>query len=315
MPIKKDDQNIIKKLTGFKLEQWDAWQVPKKILTGLAFLIIILIVISLGLYWGNWQGRLWASLGQIMPFPATIVNGQMIKLNEVFAQQKMLEKIATLSPQVKLKNSITALALQRAVENKILEQIAKKFQLQVSDDEVAKYMGSLVANFGSPLAIEDLVKKEYDWDLKTYVDNFVRPTILNEKLSTYWENISPNKEAYQKIQELATKLKAKPEQFQILANQYNQDETASVKGEIGWLSYGDLLPELQKIVITLEPGQISPIITSNQGYHLLKIGQKTTDDQGREVWQAYQIFFKRYPFSQYLSEEIKKAKVITLLKL
>lgn len=273
-----------------------------------------LLIVSFGIYWGNWNNALASGLAQIIPYPAVIVNGEVITIKEFLAQEKNLQYQNKNLPQPQVINSQQI--LNSIIQVKILNQLATKFKLGVSESEIAQYMNGVVAQLGSPIAISEVVKKEYNWDdLNTYVEQIIKPMILNQKLEQYWETTSPNKEAYQKIQELYAKLKLNPSSFESLATQYNQDQTSAVKGELGWVTYGDLLPELQKIVITLKPNEFSPIIISSQGYHILKVGQKTVDANGREVWQAYQIFFKRYPFNQYLAEQIKKANIMTLIRI
>jgi parvulin-like peptidyl-prolyl isomerase len=292
MPVKKITKNY-----------WSHYSI-------LIFIIVIFLVISFGIYWGNWHNRLAIGLAKIIPYPAAIVNGQIITVKEFLAQEKNLQyfnKTNDVDPK-QILNSI--------IQTKVLNQLATEFKITVSESEIAQYMNGVVAQLGSPVAIAEVIKKEYGWnDLDAYVQKIIKPMILNQKLEQYWETVSPNKEARQKIQELYIKLKLNPNNFEKLATQYNQDQTAAVAGELGWVTYGDLLPELQKIVITLKPNEFSSIITSNQGYHILKVGQKTTDVNGKEIWQAYQIFFKRHPFSRYLAEQIKKANIMTLIRI
>lgn len=290
----------------------------KKTISSLVFIVVVLIVISLGIYWGSWDNALARNLAQIIPYPAALVNGQIITVKEFLAQQKNFQYLAKAVPEplAQTVNFDSQQVLNSIIKIKVLNQLAAKLKINVLESEIAQYMNKVVAQFGSPIAIAEVVKKEYGWaDLGIYVEQIIKPMILNQKLEQYWQTISPNKEAYQKIQELYAQLKLNPNSFEKLASQYNQDETSAVKGELGWVTYGDLLPELQKIVITLKPNEFSQIITSSQGYHILKIGQKTTDANGREVWQAYQIFFKQYPFNQYLTEQIKKANIMTLIRI
>jgi peptidyl-prolyl cis-trans isomerase SurA len=58
--------------------------------------------------------------------------------------------------------------------------------------------------------------------------------------------------------------------FQEVAQAYSQD-SSKVKGEIsGWLNRGDTLPELEEVLFSLRPGQVSPPIETNLGFHLVR---------------------------------------------
>lgn len=63
--------------------------------------------------------------------------------------------------------------------------------------------------------------------------------------------------------------------FGDLARQYSDDEgSKDERGELGWFAAGELLPEFISAVSRLEPGQVSRPISSQFGYHLLKVEDK-----------------------------------------
>ncbi len=66
------------------------------------------------------------------------------------------------------------------------------------------------------------------------------------------------------------------EDFSTMAQNVSDDTSSSKKGgAIGWLHVGQLLPELDKIAVQLEIGQVSKPIRTIYGYHIIKlIGRK-----------------------------------------
>jgi anaerobic C4-dicarboxylate transporter DcuA len=63
--------------------------------------------------------------------------------------------------------------------------------------------------------------------------------------------------------------------FQQLAQKSSTDATASAGGEMGWQAKGKLLPELEKAGSDLKkPGDLSEIIKSPFGYHIVKLDAK-----------------------------------------
>lgn len=62
------------------------------------------------------------------------------------------------------------------------------------------------------------------------------------------------------------------ERFATLAALYSEDEgTASKGGKLGYVGRGDLVPEFAAVAFRLEKGQISRIVKSEYGYHIIKL--------------------------------------------
>ncbi len=84
-------------------------------------------------------------------------------------------------------------------------------------------------------------------------------------------------EARRKIQQLEFRLK-QGEDFAMMAQNYSEDPTTTPNGgDLGFVGEGSLdkaSPELKKMVLSLQPGQMSPIIHTQAGYQILKVISK-----------------------------------------
>jgi len=58
--------------------------------------------------------------------------------------------------------------------------------------------------------------------------------------------------------------------FKELAKQRSKDPNAAKGGDLGLITKGDLLPELDKAISSLNVGQISDVIKTDLGYHIFK---------------------------------------------
>lgn len=65
--------------------------------------------------------------------------------------------------------------------------------------------------------------------------------------------------------------------FEEIAKQYSEDPSAESGGDIGTFRKGDLVPEYEQAALALNPGEISPVVHSPFGYHIIKLVAKSGD--------------------------------------
>ncbi len=68
------------------------------------------------------------------------------------------------------------------------------------------------------------------------------------------------------------------EDFAELARQYSEDGSANDGGKLGWVSPGDTVPEFEKAMNNLAPGQISEPIRSPFGWHIIQVIERRKQD-------------------------------------
>lgn len=89
-------------------------------------------------------------------------------------------------------------------------------------------------------------------------------------------------EARRKLVELKERLDNNAAKFEDLAKLYSNDLSASKGGDLGWIYPGDTVPEFERAMNALQPGQISEPIESPFGYHLIQVLERKTDDVSQE---------------------------------
>jgi peptidyl-prolyl cis-trans isomerase SurA len=107
--------------------------------------------------------------------------------------------------------------------------------------------------------------------------------------------VVPANEARRKLVELKERLTNKAAGFPELARLYSNDGSAAKGGDLGWLYPGDTVPEFERAMDALQPGQVSDPVESPFGFHLIQVIERKTDDvsQERQRLQARQALRER----------------------
>ena len=84
------------------------------------------------------------------------------------------------------------------------------------------------------------------------------------------------------------------EKFSMLATLYSQDPSSAKKGgELGFFTRGDMVGEFEAAAFALKPGEVSPVIETNYGFHIIQLIER----RGNTV-NARHILMKAQPSSE-----------------
>jgi parvulin-like peptidyl-prolyl isomerase len=111
----------------------------------------------------------------------------------------------------------------------------------------------------------------------------------------YPENTREN--ARRRLEEIAETLKRKPHKFAALALKNSECPTAFEGGELGTLVKGKLYPELDSALFTLKEQEISAVVETEIGFHLiqcLKIMPAETLSLKKATPKIKQLMQERY---------------------
>jgi len=106
-------------------------------------------------------------------------------------------------------------------------------------------------------------------------------------------SVEPSEATVEAIKNLATRvleLARSGADFSELAAEYSDDPSSERGGDLGFFSPGDMVPEFELALSALKPGEISGLVRTQFGYHIIKLEQRA----GEKV-RARHILFMLKP--------------------
>ena len=67
------------------------------------------------------------------------------------------------------------------------------------------------------------------------------------------------------------------EDFGKLAQEFSSDGSKEKGGDLGWFGKGDMVPEFEQAAYALKPGEISNVVQSKFGFHIIKLEERKTE--------------------------------------
>jgi peptidyl-prolyl cis-trans isomerase SurA len=103
--------------------------------------------------------------------------------------------------------------------------------------------------------------------------------------------LTSESDAKTRLLQIRERLEQGGAKFEDLARQYSEDLGSGAKGgELNWVNPGDLVPEFQKAMDVLKPGELSQPVQSPFGWHLIQVLERRQQDvtEERQRLQARQ---------------------------
>jgi peptidyl-prolyl cis-trans isomerase SurA len=228
----------------------------------------------------------------------------------------------TMSENEKLKAAQEKI-LDQLINQKLLDQEAKRLKIEVSKKEIdqaiedvqkrnsfsrrellnaLKHEGLTLDTYREQIAQEIKKVRLVEYEIKSklnitedaikdyYIKNMAKPEIREGVRIQQIFLAIPQQANEEKIVEVKALGKGilssleKGEDFGMLAQQFSQDPSAQAGGDLGFFKKGELLPILEETVYRLKEGEVSPLIQSQAGFHIVRVLEKREGDVKLDGW-------------------------------
>jgi foldase protein PrsA len=270
---------------------------------------VFLIVMGVGIYAFSWEDDFTKAVS-IIPYPAAYVDGRFIfyrdyleQLDIIKSYDQEFKKIDfTTSDGKKILVQARKDTMERLIEDALVSNEATRLHVTISDSEVNTQFDQLVKSNGGETTFANVLKQYYKLTPQEFKEEIYRPRLLRQKLADkYASDDSLNADAKKKAEDILAKIQGGAD-FATMAKQYSQDPSASNGGDLGYFSKGKMVPEFEKVAFSLKIGEVSGVVKTVYGYHIIKV----TDIRGDEI-RASQILIKTKDFNTWLADAVKSA--------
>jgi hypothetical protein len=229
-------------------------------------------------------------------YPVALVGSHFVSTHELESSIVIAKKLETNPDKEKV--------YQQLMDNTKKQQLAGKVDL---DAELKFYKTGRSEEYNSFLA------DYFNNSEKDFVRYVVAPRAYDAKLAIkYNSDYGANNDAYNKAENIINRLN-QGQAFDELAKVYSDDKiSGQLNGDLGFVTEGQLLPELEKAIKSSAIGEVKKqIIVSRLGYHIIypiEVAQK----DGQKVWHVKHILITTSGYDKWIADQLNSVKVYPL---
>ncbi|WP_353094426.1 peptidylprolyl isomerase [Tissierella praeacuta] len=233
-----------------------------------------------------------------------------------------------------LEETLKQKIIEKLIMERIVEKESKKMNIEITSDEIQKQMEEYVKAMGGEEKFDEFLKNNHI-SKEFFEENLRKELLFNKYRDAFLDDIQINEKEVKKYfeenkEELivvkASHILVKTEEegkkvlkrleagedFAKVASEVSIDKTSSMQGgSLPYFAKGDMIAEFEEAAFALSPGEISDLVHTEVGYHIIKVEDK------KDTYEALKDDIVKVLKDDKYLEEMKelrnKAKVKILL--
>lgn len=291
-------------------------------LTALIAVAVVVLVAALGasfavgLYRYHLQGKWVDRIVSFLPFPVATANATWIPF-KLFNEDRStltfyIEHTQTAADASKpTQLDLEKIIINRLVYDAVLHQVATSNNIAVSQADIDAQLNSIAKASGVDIAaIDTTLQRQYGMNTGTFKEKILRPYITFQKLQQkYVADAAADGSAKAKAQDILNQVKEGKKTFAELAQQFSEDSTKSVGGDLGFFGRGQMVKEFEDAAFALPVGGVSGLVRTQFGYHIIKVEEKINDKTQGDQVHARHILIRVKTADDAVQEALLAARV------
>lgn len=290
---------------------------------GMIILVVVLflVIVAVMTYFFNDNSILSQSMRRIVPMPAATVNkthwvSSAAVDDNMRALQKQLEDplvaesglrvdFSTEEGQKRLLVSKKGI-LNKMIEDEVIVILSEERALIVDEAAARAELDQIFTEASGDKGAAEEIEESYGWDVNTFMERIALPSKQRMLLEEwYYANHEPDPSLREKML-IAKKELDDNRDFASVAQKYSEGPSAAAGGEIGWWEKELLMQELAEAAFSMRSGDVSDIIETPMGYHIILVRDtKEADDANEKAVNLSQIFIAKKTFGEWLEEQMR----------
>jgi peptidyl-prolyl cis-trans isomerase SurA len=251
-----------------------------------------------------------APTGRVLNRVAAVVNGDVVTLLDLEERAGQELRRADAEPPGPARERLRARALRTALDGLVADKLfaaqAASLGVEITDaevdqtiDEIKRRNGLDDARLDAALGEQGMDRASYRKALKRDLESArivslrvrSRVKVTDEDVKNYWQThprefqqgeevrvrhvfVAGDDARARGLAERALKRIRAGEDFAAVARDLSQAPSASEGGDLGWLRRGTVQPELERVALALQPGQVSDLVRTRAGYQILRVEER-----------------------------------------
>jgi len=208
--------------------------------------------------------------------------------------------------------------LNALVQQTVLSKKAKELKIDQIED-VSEKLNDITNQILSQELVKEVIVKKVnisDEEIKKYYDKnsdkYKEPEMVKARHILIKVDPKADDEAKNKAEAKAKEILArakKGEDFVKLAEEFSDDSGSKGKGgDLGFFNRGRMVKEFEEVAFKLKPGEISDLVKTKFGYHIIKVEGKKQEHQKTlaEVKSSIKDILSREKMKKELDDYTKK---------
>lgn len=195
----------------------------------------------------------------------------LLKINEKEIEQTLEDQLSKIKSQFPSEEAFQKeLKTEGLTETELKRNYREQIKEQILRDKL----------ISSKLSKANISSREVKEFYQSYKDSLPEQP-ESAKLSQILLKIEPSQKTLDSLKDFASTIlvRAKAgEDFSELAKRYSEDPSAKQGGDLGFLKKGEILPEFEMRAFSLKPGEISDLVQTSLGYHIIKLEEKKEEE-------------------------------------
>ncbi|KKW33190.1 MAG: hypothetical protein UY77_C0004G0011 [Candidatus Uhrbacteria bacterium GW2011_GWA2_53_10] len=250
-----------------------------------AFMVLFVVGSSLYVYTRPASDALARGLARVIPYPAAIVGTDVILVRDfLFEYDGLKTYFATQSEMEPLPEKETKKNLMDTLINRVMiERFAKNYKIALDPAKEAELMQNLLVSGNiTEEQLEAQVHETFGWEVEEFKKRIVRPVVLSTQLSeAIAQDTETQKDKRAQIDAAYARLKNN-EDFSLVASETNEDATAKMGGDIGFVNLMTVPESWRPTVTAMAEGTYADVLETNEAYYILRLNDKKEGEESVE---------------------------------